>query len=106
MYHHCRLSDDDVIWVPKDKDLRDALVRNGTIPENRKVDAWLDGNSAGHHGGGVVFPPIRLSNDIEIVFETPVRYVLHMCDGILDQDCRVTSVLILEAKMLRSSLCR
>merc|ERR1719229_1000566 len=58
--------------MPKDKDLRNALVRNGTIPENRKVDAWLDGNSAGHHGGeGIVFPPIRLSNDIEIVFETP-----------------------------------
>ena len=77
MYHHCRLLDDDVIWVPKDKDLRDALVRNGTIPENRKVDAWLDGNSAGLHGGeGIVFPPIRLSNDIEIVFETPARYIL------------------------------
>merc|ERR1719322_664639 len=53
--------------MPKDKHLRDALVRNGTIPENQKLDAWLDGKS----GEGVVFPPIRLSNDIEIVFETP-----------------------------------
>ena len=74
--HCCLLSDDDVIWMPKDKDLRDALVRNGTIPENQKLDAWLDGSSVGHRREGIVFPPIHLSNDIEIVFETPVRYIL------------------------------
>jgi len=61
------VSDHDVIWVPNDLELRKGLVRNGTIPEEPN----LEGNSNGYNGLGLAFPPIRLSNDIEIVFETP-----------------------------------